>query len=100
MTSKTKPATPGARAILFEHPAYGWFWCARIASGISFQILGVAVGWQVYELTRSTFMLGMAGLVQFVPIVLFTLPAGHIADRYDRRAVYGIALGMQGVASV
>jgi MFS family permease len=70
-----------------------------VASGIAFQILAVAVGWQVYEMTHSTFMLGMAGLVQFIPIVLFTLVAGHVADRYNRRAVYGIALGMQGVAS-
>jgi MFS family permease len=66
---------------------------------MAFQIQAVAVGWQVYEITHSTFMLGMAGLVQFVPIVLFTLVAGHVADRYDRRAVYGIALGLQGVAT-
>jgi MFS family permease len=66
---------------------------------MAFQIQAVAVGWQIYDLTHSTFMLGMAGLVQFVPIVLFTLLAGHVADRYDRRAVYGIALGVQGVAT-
>jgi MFS family permease len=70
-----------------------------VASGVAFQIQAVAVGWQIYEITHSTFMLGMAGLVQFVPIVLFTLVAGHVADRYDRRIVYGIALGMQGIAS-
>jgi MFS family permease len=66
---------------------------------MAFQIQAVAVGWQIYEITHSTFMLGMAGLVQFVPIVLFTLVAGHVADRYDRRAVYGIALGVQGLAT-
>jgi MFS family permease len=70
-----------------------------VGSGVAFQIQAVAVGWQIYEITHSTFMLGMAGLVQFVPIVLFTLAAGHVADRYDRRVVYGIALGMQGIAS-
>ena len=87
------------RALIVEYPAYGWFWCARIASGVAFQIGAVAVGWQIYEMTHSTFMLGMAGLVQFVPIVVFTLVAGYVADRYDRRVVYGIALGMQGLAS-
>lgn len=66
---------------------------------MAFQIQAVAVGWQIYDITHSTFMLGMAGLVQFVPIVLFTLVAGHVADRYDRRAVYGIALGAQGIAT-
>jgi MFS family permease len=66
---------------------------------MAFQIQAVAVGWQIYAITHSTFMLGMAGLVQFAPIVLFTLVAGHVADRYDRRLVYGAALGVQGIAS-
>ncbi|HEY4247934.1 MAG TPA: MFS transporter [Lacunisphaera sp.] len=87
------------RLLLTEYPAYGWFWCARIASGLAFQIQAVAVGWQVYELTHSTFKLGMVGLVQFLPIVIFTLPAGHIVDRYDRRTIYGTALCVQGLAS-
>src|SRR5580658_5056070 len=100
MTSPSPSPTAGKRLFLLEHPAYGWFWCARVASGMAFQILAVAVGWQVYDITRSTFMLGMVGLVQFTPIVLFTLVAGHVADRYDRRAVYGIALATQGVATV
>jgi MFS family permease len=90
---------PETRALIFAHPAYGWFWCCRIASGMAFQIQAVAVGWQIYDITHSTFMLGMAGLIQFVPIVLFTLVAGHVADRYDRRTVYGIALGAQGIAT-
>jgi MFS family permease len=90
--------TPDGRVILLAYPAYGWFWCARVASGVAFQMQAVAVGWQIYELTHSTFQLGMAGLVQFVPIVLFTLVAGHVADRYDRRLVYGLALGTQGLA--
>jgi MFS family permease len=85
---------------LLEHPAYGWLWCARVASGMAFQILAVAVGWHVYDITHSTFMLGMVGLVQFLPIVLFTLAAGHVADRYDRRVVCAVALAVQGVATL
>jgi MFS family permease len=90
---------PKDRNILLEYPAYGWFWCARVAAGVAFQMQAVAVGWQIYELTHSTFQLGMVGLVQFAPIVVFTLVAGHVADRYSRRAVYGIALGVQGAAA-
>jgi MFS family permease len=93
-TNQTK-----SRLLPTEYPAYGWFWCARIASGLAFQIQAVAVGWQVYELTHSTFKLGIVGLVQFLPIVLLTLPAGHIVDRYERRTVYGTALCVQGLAS-
>jgi MFS family permease len=98
MTPRPRPNDTKARMLLFEHPAYGWLWCARVASGMAFQIQAVAVGWQVYDLTHSTFQLGMVGLVQFLPIVMFTLAAGHVADRYDRRVVYGIALGVQGLA--
>ena len=89
----------GEKSILFAYPAFGWFWFSRVVSGMGFQILAVAVGWQIYDLTHSTFQLGMIGLVQFLPIVVFTLVAGHVADRYDRKLVYGIALGTQGLAS-
>jgi MFS family permease len=100
MKAPSTSTTAEERMFLFQHPAYGWFWCARVASGMAFQILAVAIGWEIYDITHSTFMLGMVGLVQFLPIVLFTLIAGHVADRYDRRAVYGIALGTQGLATV
>jgi MFS family permease len=99
MPSSHAPTAPRPRSLVLLHPAYGWFWCARVASGMAFQIQAVAVGWQIYDITHSTFMLGMVGLAQFLPIVLFTLVAGHVADRYDRRVVYGIALGVQGLAS-
>lgn len=100
MTHAAHTSRPGARILLFEHPSYGWFWCARVASGMAFQIQAVAVGWQVYDLTRSTFQLGMVGLVQYVPIVVFTLLAGHVADRYDRRKVFGASLAVQGTSSL
>ncbi len=48
-------------------------------------MLGVAVGWELYERTNSVFALGMIGLVQVLPVILLSLPAGHAADRYDRR---------------
>ena len=58
---------------------------------------GVAVGWQVYALTHSTFALGMVGLVQFVPMLLLTLVVGHVADRFDRKTIIGICQAVQGV---
>jgi MFS family permease len=54
---------------------------------IGFQMLGVAVGWQLYELTGSALDLGLVGLAQFAPMILFTLVAGQVADRLDRRFV-------------
>jgi len=100
--AETNPSNPltgtRTRILLFEHPSFGWFWFARVASGMAFQMQAVAVGWQIYSLTHSTFELGMVGLAQFLPIVLFTLISGQVVDRYDRRAIFGISLGVQGVA--
>jgi MFS family permease len=51
------------------------------------QMLGVAVGWELYERTRAPLALGLIGLVQVLPIVLLALPAGHVADRFDRKRI-------------
>jgi MFS family permease len=49
------------------------------------QMLGVAVGWELYERTRAPLALGLIGLVQVLPVLLLALPAGHVADRFDRK---------------
>jgi MFS family permease len=51
------------------------------------QMLGVAIGWELYERTGAALALGLMGLVQVLPVVLLALPAGHIADRYSRKRV-------------
>ncbi len=51
------------------------------------QMLGVAVGWELYERTHSALALGVVGLVQMLPIIMLALPAGHIADRFERRSI-------------
>jgi MFS family permease len=63
------------------------FCFARVATTLAYQMLAVAIGWQIYDLTRSAFYLGMVGLVQFLPMILLTLLVGHVADRYDRRLI-------------
>ena len=72
---------------LLRHPAFVAFWFARIASSFGFQMLSVAVGWQIYAITGRAFDLGLIGLVQFVPSVLLALPAGHVADQFERRRI-------------
>ena len=67
------------------------FWLARVATSVAFQMQGVAVGWQLYDLTSNPLDLGLVGLVQFVPVVLLMLVAGQIVDRYDRRLVLALA---------
>ena len=78
---------PSSSASLLRHPVFPSFWCARIASSFGYQMLSVAVGWQVYELTGRAFDLGLIGLVQFIPSVVLALPAGHFADQFERRRI-------------
>ena len=56
------------------------------------QSMGVAVGWDIYERTNSAMALGWVGLAQFIPVLAFFLPAGQMADRYDRRRIVAISL--------
>jgi MFS family permease len=55
------------------------------------QMLGVAIGWELYERTRDPLALGLIGLVQVVPVVLLALPAGHVADQFDRKRIAVLA---------
>jgi MFS family permease len=66
---------------------------------MAFQMLAVAVGWQVFGLTHSAFALGFIGLAQFLPMVLLMLAVGHVADRYDRRAVAAICEVIEALAT-
>ncbi len=72
---------------LTHYPAFLCFWLARLFNSFSFNILSVAVGWQIYDITGSAFHLGLIGLIQFIPALVFALPAGHVADQYHRRKV-------------
>jgi MFS family permease len=60
---------------------------ARFGVSVAVQMQTLAVGWQVYQTTRNPLDLGLIGLSQFLPFIVLVLPAGHVADRYDRRRV-------------
>jgi MFS family permease len=66
---------------------YAAFALARFCATLSWQMLTVAAGWQVYQITRDPLDLGLLGLAQFLPFFLLVLPAGHVADHADRRLV-------------
>jgi MFS family permease len=57
---------------------------------------GLAIGWDIYQRTGQPLALGLVGGVQAIPMILLSLPAGYLADRFDRRRV--IALCLLGVA--
>jgi MFS family permease len=63
------------------------FMLSRLFGNIGAQMQTVAVGWQVYAKTHSALDLGWIGLSQFAPFVLLILPAGYVADHFDRRRI-------------
>ncbi|MBK1811155.1 MFS transporter [Clostridium sp. YIM B02505] len=71
---------------------------ARVSTNFAYQMLTVAIGWQMYSMTHSAFYLGLVGLVQFLPMLLLSLFVGHLADRYDRRKIITISQIFEGTA--
>jgi MFS family permease len=71
----------------------------RFATTLGTQIQSVAVGWQVYDITRDPVALGYVGLSIFLPMVLLVLPAGDMADRVDRRFMLVASYIVQVIAS-
>ena len=71
--------------IAFRNPAFVYFQYARLIATIGLEMQSVAIGWQVYAITKEPLALGYVGLAQFLPGLLLFLITGHAADRYDRR---------------
>lgn len=84
MTTIAAAQPPGS---VWSHRAFALYWAGRIVSILSFQMLMVAIGWQLYAITGSALDLGFVGLAQFVPMIVLTLLVGHVADRYDHRLI-------------
>jgi MFS family permease len=83
------PADARAGRIAFTHPDFVLFQVARFLIVAAVEMQAVAVGWQVYDLTKRALDLGLVGLAQFLPGVLLFLVSGHASDRFERRKVLG-----------
>jgi MFS family permease len=73
---------------------------ARLLATLAVQAQAVAVGWQVYEVTRDPLDLGLVGLSQFLPFVVLVLPAGHVADHYDRRRIVAACHALEALCAL
>src|SRR6266513_1965385 len=71
--------------VAFTYPSFVLFQLARFFIVLAGEMQSVAVGWQVYEITRRPLDLGLVGLAQFLPNVFLFLLAGHAADRFSRK---------------
>ena len=85
--------------VSFRQRDYPFLLAGGFLSSFGQQMLSVAVSWDLYTQTRSALVLGNVGLVQVIPYLLFSLFAGHVADRYDRRNVMVVTQGLYLLAS-
>jgi MFS family permease len=92
------PIDPAPDSLL-HHRSFVLFWTARVSANFAFQMVGVAMGWQMYALTGSALDLGLVGLVQFLPATVLILVAGQLADRYDRRRIAQVSQLVESIAA-
>lgn len=97
----TKEQTlPDQRYAAFRHRAFLSYWAARFLTNFATQIVSVAVGWQMYDLTRDPFDLGLVGIVQFLPSLVLVLVTGVVADRFGRRLIMAVAVLLEAICAL
>jgi MFS family permease len=89
----------GTRGSAFRSREFRLYQAARLLVILGAEAQSVAVAWQVYQITHSPLSLGYTGLALFMPGLFFMLPAGHVADRYDKRGVILVCYGLQALAT-
>ncbi|WP_277752594.1 MFS transporter [Variovorax guangxiensis] len=82
---------------LTRERAFMRLWMARLFGTAASQMLLVAIGWHMYDLTGSAWDLGLVGLYQFVPALVLALYAGHVVDRHHRGRIVAVCFAVQGM---
>jgi MFS family permease len=85
---------------LWSHAGFMRLWWARLAGVSASQMMLVAIGWQMYDLTGSAWDLGLVGLLQFLPALALVLVAGHVVDRHHRARIVAVCVAAQGLVAL
>ena len=96
----TSPSHDEDRFAAFRHSAFKRFFWARFLTASGGQIISVAVGWQMWKVTGNAWLLGLIGLVQFLPPLLLVLVTGLAADKLGRRRVMGSAIVLKFICAL
>ncbi len=99
LADKKEPGPKRAGAAAFRSRDFRRYQLARMMGIMGAEAQSVAVAWQVYQITHSALDLGYTGLALFLPGLLFMLPAGHVADRFDRRMVVLVCYVLQAIST-
>ena len=95
----SEQSAPASAATVLRNRNFAFYLSSRVLGTLAVQMQSVAIGWQVYDITGRVTDLGLIGLAQFAPFLLLILPAGHVADSYNRRSVIAVCLGVQFLVS-
>jgi len=90
---------PASATSAWQSREFRFYSAARLMGIMGAEAQSVGVAWQVYQITHSALALGYTGLALFLPGIFFVLPAGHVADRYDRRTVILTCYTVQAIAT-
>jgi MFS family permease len=93
------PVKQDAYAVL-RNRDFRFYLIGRFIASLGQQMLTVAIGWELYERTHKAIILGLVGLTQMAPMILFTLPAGHLADNVNRKRIILFTTGIISCASL
>jgi MFS family permease len=103
MPAPASPAAPSRSSsfsdLTRERP-FMQLWAARLFGTAASQMLLVAIGWHMYDITHSAWDLGLVGLYQFVPALLLALLAGHVVDNHHRGRIVAACFAVQGVVAL
>lgn len=88
------------RFAAFRHSAFKRYFWARFLTASATQIVATAVGWQIWKVTGNAWLLGLIGLVQFLPALMLVLVTGLAADKLGRRRVMGSAILMKMICAL
>src|SRR5213075_1091267 len=86
--------------VSLRNPNFLWYVASLVALTLGTQIQATVVAWQVYALTKDPLSLGLVGLAEALPFIGAALYAGHVADRYDRKRLSLLAIGVQTSAAL
>jgi predicted MFS family arabinose efflux permease len=100
MAPDAVPLAPHEPYAALRLPNFRWFVISLLAMTMASQVQAIAVSWQLYQITRDPFALGLIGLAEVIPYVGVALVAGHVVDRGDRRRISARGLAVLLVAAV
>ncbi|HXR46112.1 MAG TPA: MFS transporter [Candidatus Limnocylindrales bacterium] len=90
----------GGPYAIFQNRDFTFYLVSRLVGITGQQMFTLAILWEIWWLTQSALALGLVGLVQMIPMFLFTLPAGHVADNYNRKQIVVLTTAAIAAASL